>query len=131
MKGYMTMKKQWILIVVLAALLVAAVIIASRSFPDVSRTPGSNSTDTTQTTGSESTDPSNEDVENTFPTISYEEYQNMSGDDRTAYRNQFSSVEAYEAWHDAAKAAYEANRATIPVIEGDINLEDFINKEEN
>ena len=101
------MKKQWILIVVLAALLVAAVIIASRSFPDVSRTPGSNSTDTTQTTGSESTDPSNENVENTFPTISYEEYQNMSGDDRTAYKNKFSSDDAFYTWHEEAKAIYE------------------------
>lgn len=120
------MKKQWqwILIIVLAVLLIVAVIIASRSFPDVDQTPSSNNTGTTQTTGSgsESTDPTNEDVENTFPTVSYEEYQFiMSDPERQAYYDKFSSHEAYLVWYNSAKAEFEAKEETdtTPVINGD------------
>jgi len=118
------MKKQWILIVVLAALLVAAVIIASRSFPNVNQTPGANSTGTTQTTGSgsESIDPTDEDIENIFPTVSYEEYQFvMSDTERQAYYDKFSSHEAYLAWFNSAKAEFEAKEETddTPKVDGD------------
>lgn len=136
------MKKQWIIIIVLAALLLTAVIIASRSFPDVNDTPSPNNKDTTQTTGSEieSTDPtdenfentlSTEDNENTFPTVSYEEYQFvMSDPERQAYADKFPSNEAFYAWFYSAKDEYEAKKENdpTPTISGDgtIDIGGFI-----
>ena len=116
------MKKQWILIVVLAALLITGVIIASRSFPDVDPMPSESST---QTTASDMTEGSFED---TFPTVSYEEYQNMSGEDRQAYYEKFSSSDSFDAWLKEAREAYEAHKATTPTINGDgpIDIGDLI-----
>ena len=110
------MKKQWILIIVLAALLVTADIIASRSFPDINETP---TTGSSQTTESGSTDESTENTQNSFPTVSYEEYQNMTGEDRQTYYEKFSSDDAFNAWLKEAREEYETHRATIPTIDGD------------
>lgn len=110
------MKKQWILIVVLAALLITAVIFASRSFPNIDQMP---TTDSTHTTGLETTEGTEPSYEIKFPTISYEEYQNMTGEDRQAYYEKFPSADAFNAWLKIAREEYEAYRATIPTIDGD------------
>ena len=107
------MKKQWLLIVILAALLVVAVIFASRKFPDNNQTLTTGDSQTTESTGT------GETFDATFPTVSYEEYQNMSGPDRQAYYQKFSSPEEFNAWLKAAREAYEAERATVPTIDGD------------
>ena len=138
------MKKQWIwiIIVAMAAILLAAVIIASRSFPDVkvrNNTETSQTTDTETPTGEneestgENEESAGENDESTFYTISFEEYNNLEGPDREAYRLQFPSNEAFLAWHDEAKAEYDASRAAIETIDGNgsINLEDQIDKTKN
>ena len=108
------MKLQWILIVVLAVLLIVAVIFATNSFPDVAPTTGTQNNQTDDTQGT-----TEETLDSAFPTVSYEEYQSMSGEDRQAYYEKFPSASAFNAWLNAARAAYEADRATIPTIDGD------------
>ena len=108
------MKLQWILIVLLAVLLIVAVIFATNSFPDIDSTTGTQNDQTVDT--QETTE---ETVDSTFPTVSYEEYQSMSGADRQAYYEKFPSASSFNAWLNAAREAYEADRATIPTINGD------------
>lgn len=113
--------KKWILILVLAVALVAAVMLASRNTPAGGETP-SDDFSTTESTGTEETGDSIES------TLTYEEYQNMSGPDRQAHLESFSSMDAFLNWLNAAKADYEADQATRPTINGDepIDIGDLI-----
>ena len=115
--------KKWILIAVLAGALAAAVILASRNMPDVSQNPSDDFGSTESSGTEESTDP------NIECTLTYEEYQAMSGPDRQAHMESFGDdMDAFLAWLNHAKAEYEAHQATRPTINGDgpIDIGDLI-----
>lgn len=58
--------------------------------------------------------------------VSYEEYLKMSPAEQQAHFEQFPSLEAYIAWHNAALAEYEENQSSIEVT-GGIDIGDFMN----
>ena len=58
--------------------------------------------------------------------LSYEEYLAMSPAEQQAHYEQFPSLEAYIAWHNAALAEYEENQSSIEVT-GGIDIGDFMN----
>ena len=58
--------------------------------------------------------------------VTYEEYLAMSPYEQQAHYEQFASLEAYIAWHNAALAEYEENQTSIEVT-GGIDIGDFIN----
>jgi len=58
--------------------------------------------------------------------LSYEEYLAMTPAQQQAHYEQFPSLEAYIAWHNAALAEYEENQTSIEVT-GGIDIGDFMN----
>lgn len=56
--------------------------------------------------------------------LSYEDYLAMSPTEQQAHYEQFPSLEAYIAWHNAALAEYEENQGSIEVT-GPIDIGDF------
>ena len=58
--------------------------------------------------------------------VTYEEYLAMSPYEQQAHYEQFSSLEAYIVWHNAALAEYEENQSSIEVT-GGIDIGDFMN----
>ena len=58
--------------------------------------------------------------------LTYEEYLAMSPYEQQAHYEQFTSLEAYIAWHNAALAEYEENQSSIEVT-GGIDIGDFMN----
>ena len=58
--------------------------------------------------------------------LGFEEYIAMSGEEQKKYMESFSSVEAFFAWYNDAKAKYDEENAGIE-IDGEINLGDYIN----
>ena len=59
--------------------------------------------------------------------VTYEQYQAMSGDEQYAYFNTFGSVEDFFAWYNAAKATYEKENPSIEIGGGSIDLGEIIN----
>lgn len=114
--------KKWILIAVFAVALVVAVILASRYMPEVSQIPTDDFSTGDSSSTEESTDPSIE------CTLTYEEYQAMSGPERQAHLETFADMDAFLAWLNYAKEEYEAHQATRPTINGDgpIDIGDLI-----
>lgn len=104
--------KKWILVAALALALVVAVILASRNTPNVDYTPSDLIGNTEPSSTEETSDVSIES------TLSYEEYQNMSGPDRQAHLETFSDMDAFIAWLNHAKAEYDAQQATRPTVDG-------------
>ena len=106
--------KKWILILALAVALIAAVVIVSQMKPDIDTT--QNGIETTESTGT------TESTEVSIPiesTLTYEEYQAMSGTERQAHFMSFSSEAAFNAWLAAAKEDYDARQSTRETINGD------------
>lgn len=58
--------------------------------------------------------------------LTYEEYLAMSPSEQQAHYEQFPSLDAYIAWHNAALAEYEENQSSIEVT-GGIDIGDFMN----
>jgi cytoskeletal protein RodZ len=58
--------------------------------------------------------------------LTYEEYLAMSPSEQQAHYEQFPSLEAYIAWHNAALAEYEKNQESIEVT-GGFDIGDFMN----
>ena len=110
--------KKWILIAVLTIALVVAVMLASRNTPIISDTP-SDDFGTEESSGTEeSTGAGDSSDTNIESTLSYEEYQAMSGPERQSHLETFSDLDAFLAWLNHAKAEYEAHQATRPTIDG-------------
>ena len=57
--------------------------------------------------------------------VTYEEYLAMSPQEQQAHYEQFPSLEAYIAWHNAALEEYEENQGSIEVT-GGIDIGDFM-----
>ena len=57
--------------------------------------------------------------------LTYEEYLAMSPAEQQAHYEQFPSLEAYIAWHNAALEEYEENQGSIEVT-GGIDIGDFM-----
>ena len=57
--------------------------------------------------------------------VTYEEYLAMTPAQQQAHYEQFPSLEAYIAWHNAALEIYEENQSSIEVT-GGIDIGDFI-----
>ncbi len=115
--------KKWILIIVLAVALIAAVILASQSQADFG---GTTPSDDPGTTGSSGTEESTGTIE---LKLTYEEYQAMSGPERQEWLESFPTMDDFLAWLNAAKSQYEAEQATRETINGNdpINIGDLIN----
>lgn len=61
--------------------------------------------------------------------LSYAEYMAMSGAEQQKWFESFDSLEAFKAWYNKAKAAYDANKDTIENDgSGSIDLGDYTNK---
>lgn len=78
------------------------------------------STESTESTGSatepENTDPTTEE----FKLLTYEEWKNLSPDERLQYRDNFpGGRDAYNEWRDKAYEQYESTR---PTTDGNIDL---------
>lgn len=58
--------------------------------------------------------------------LTYEEYLAMSPYEQQAHYEQFPSLDAYIAWHNAALAEYEENQESVEVT-GGIDIGDFMN----
>ena len=57
--------------------------------------------------------------------VTYEEYLAMTPQEQQAHYEQFPSLEAYIAWHNAALEEYEENQGSIEVT-GGIDIGDFM-----
>ena len=57
--------------------------------------------------------------------MTYEEYLAMTPAQQQAHYEQFPSLEAYIAWHNAALAEYEENQSSIEVT-GGFDIGDFM-----
>ena len=61
-------------------------------------------------------------------TLTYEEYQALSGAEQMAYMESFPSVQDFFAWYNEAKAKYDAEQDRIEIGgDGNIDLDDIIN----
>ena len=60
-------------------------------------------------------------------TLSYEEYNALSGEEQEAYFNTFDSIEDFVAWYNTAKQEYEASVTQIEIGgDGEVDLGDLI-----
>lgn len=70
-----------------------------------------NETNPTESDSSEGTEPAPSEPSPSVPPVSnsvtYLEYYQMTGEQQQAFINSFDSIEAFFAWHTAAKEAYE------------------------
>ena len=57
--------------------------------------------------------------------VTYEEYLSMTPAEQQAHYEQFPSLEAYIAWHNAALAEYEDSQSSIEVT-GSVDIGDYI-----
>ena len=72
----------------------------------------SNEPEETENTTSEDTSDSPSSDPNSLAQA-YQDYYNMSAEEQQNFINSFESIEAFFAWHTAAKQAYEDNRTPI------------------
>lgn len=79
------------------------------------------------------TEPTAPSTEPTNPGLSgdlvaqYEAFEALSGSEQMAYMQSFSSVEAFFAWYNAAKAAYEEANPSIEIGgDGSVDLDQIV-----
>lgn len=58
--------------------------------------------------------------------LTYEAYHALSGEKQQEYFNSFSSVEAFFAWYNEAKAIYEEEQGRVEISGSDINIGDIV-----
>ena len=89
------------------------------SEPEAPTTPKDNPAETnpTEPDSSEGTEPAPSEPTPSVPPVAngvtYVEYYQMTGEQQQAFINSFDSIEAFFAWHTAAKEAYEESWTPI------------------
>lgn len=58
--------------------------------------------------------------------VTYQEYNNMTPEEQTAYFSQFPSMREFIKWHNEAKAKYDKEHGVIDVGDGKIDINDII-----
>ena len=112
--------KKWIILAVLAALLVAGILVAEKlAEPDISQSSQKEESSTTEETYSEA------DLKLMEKT--YQEYQEMTEEERNDFKNAFSSLNVYIHWYWQAKEEYESSKEVIIIRPGQsIDIGDLV-----
>lgn len=73
----------------------------------------------------ETTEPDQEPESNDLA-AQYARYLAMTPEEQQAFYESFASPDAFFAWYDSAKAAYEANQDVVDIQGGDVDLGDLM-----
>ncbi|MBQ7034257.1 MAG: hypothetical protein IJN34_00810 [Clostridia bacterium] len=58
--------------------------------------------------------------------LTYEEYMAMTPTEQKAYYDSYENFTDFVAWHNAAKAEYDAENESVEIQDGEINISDII-----